>query len=42
MKGKHILISGASIAGPVPGWWLSKYGWQVTIKSFLLRSERHQ
>lgn len=31
MKPKHILISGASIAGPVLGWWLSKYGWQVTI-----------
>ncbi|RFM31202.1 FAD-dependent oxidoreductase [Chitinophaga silvisoli] len=31
MKAKHILISGASIAGPVLGWWLSKYGWQVTI-----------
>lgn len=31
MKTKHILISGASIAGPVLGWWLSQYGWQVTI-----------
>jgi len=31
MKPKHILISGASIAGPVLGWWLSQYGWQVTI-----------
>lgn len=28
---KHVLISGASIAGPVTAYWLAKHGWDVTI-----------
>ncbi|QXV63776.1 FAD-dependent monooxygenase [Mucilaginibacter sp. 21P] len=31
MKSKKILISGASIAGPTLAWWLSYYGFDVTI-----------
>ncbi|MBO9730229.1 MAG: FAD-dependent monooxygenase [Chitinophaga sp.] len=31
MKTKHILISGASIAGPALAYWLHRYGFQVTI-----------
>lgn len=31
MKAKHILISGASIAGPALAYWLHRYGFQVTI-----------
>ncbi len=31
MKGKKILISGASIAGPTLAWWLIYYGFKVTI-----------
>lgn len=31
MKNKSILISGASIAGPALAFWLSKYGFEVTI-----------
>ena len=31
MKNKHILISGASIAGPALGYWLNQYGFKVTI-----------
>lgn len=28
---KKILISGASIAGPTLGYWLAKYGYEVTL-----------
>ncbi|WP_316779043.1 FAD-dependent monooxygenase [Pedobacter antarcticus] len=31
MKNKKVLISGASIAGPTMGFWLAKYGFDVTI-----------
>ncbi|WP_219226438.1 FAD-dependent monooxygenase [Pedobacter antarcticus] len=31
MKNKKVLISGASIAGPTLGFWLAKYGFDVTI-----------
>ncbi|QXV66781.1 FAD-dependent monooxygenase [Mucilaginibacter sp. 21P] len=31
MKSKTILISGASIAGPTLAWWLSYYGFDVTV-----------
>ncbi|HEX2283368.1 MAG TPA: NAD(P)-binding protein, partial [Mycobacterium sp.] len=27
----HILISGASIAGPVLAYWLARYGYDVTV-----------
>lgn len=31
MKTKHILISGASIAGPALAFWLNRYGFKVTV-----------
>jgi len=31
MKNKRVLISGASIAGPALGYWLQRYGFEVTI-----------
>ncbi|GHO48236.1 FAD-dependent monooxygenase [Ktedonospora formicarum] len=31
MKNKHVLISGASLAGPALAYWLSRYGFQVTV-----------
>lgn len=31
MKNKKVLVSGASIAGPVLAYWLNRYGFQVTI-----------
>ena len=31
MKTKKILISGASVAGPSLAFWLSKYGFDVTV-----------
>jgi 2-polyprenyl-6-methoxyphenol hydroxylase-like FAD-dependent oxidoreductase len=31
MKTKHILISGASIAGPALAFWLHRYGFKVTV-----------
>ena len=31
MKTKHILISGASIAGPALAYWLNRYGFNVTV-----------
>ena len=31
MKTKHVLISGAGIAGPALAFWLSRAGWQVTV-----------
>ncbi|OPE56136.1 hypothetical protein BV510_01485 [Mycolicibacterium diernhoferi] len=31
IAGRSALISGASIAGPVLGYWLSEAGWNVTI-----------
>lgn len=31
MKNKRILISGASISGPALGYWLQRYGFEVTI-----------
>ena len=27
----HILISGASVAGPVLAYWLDRYGFEVTV-----------
>ncbi len=31
MRNKRVLISGASIAGPALGYWLHRYGFEVTI-----------
>lgn len=31
MKNKRVLISGASITGPALGYWLQRYGFEVTI-----------
>jgi len=31
LKNKHILISGASIAGPALAYWLTRYGFSVTV-----------
>jgi 2-polyprenyl-6-methoxyphenol hydroxylase-like FAD-dependent oxidoreductase len=31
MKNKKVLISGASVAGPALAFWLSRYGFQVTV-----------
>ncbi|ASD24219.1 FAD-binding monooxygenase (plasmid) [Cryobacterium sp. LW097] len=31
MPNMRVLISGASIAGPVAAYWLARYGWEVTI-----------
>jgi 2-polyprenyl-6-methoxyphenol hydroxylase-like FAD-dependent oxidoreductase len=31
MKTKSVLISGASVAGPSLAWWLTRYGFKVTI-----------
>ncbi len=31
MKNRRVLISGASIAGPALGYWLQRYGFEVTI-----------
>jgi 2-polyprenyl-6-methoxyphenol hydroxylase-like FAD-dependent oxidoreductase len=31
MKTKHVLISGASVAGPALAWWLNKYGYNVIV-----------
>jgi 2-polyprenyl-6-methoxyphenol hydroxylase-like FAD-dependent oxidoreductase len=31
LKNKNVLISGASVAGPVLAYWLSRYGFQPTI-----------
>ncbi len=31
MKNKRVLISGASIAGPALGYWLQRFGFEVTI-----------
>lgn len=28
---KHVLVSGAGIAGPVVAYWLARHGWQVTV-----------
>jgi 2-polyprenyl-6-methoxyphenol hydroxylase-like FAD-dependent oxidoreductase len=30
-RGKTVLISGGSIAGPAIAWWLNKYGFETTI-----------
>jgi 2-polyprenyl-6-methoxyphenol hydroxylase-like FAD-dependent oxidoreductase len=30
-KGKRILISGGSIAGPAIAWWLHKYGFETEL-----------
>ena len=30
-KNKHILISGASIAGPTLAYWLKRYGFTPTV-----------
>ncbi|MEQ3553637.1 FAD-dependent monooxygenase [Pseudonocardia nematodicida] len=31
MRPHRVLISGASIAGPALAWWLTRYGWSVTV-----------
>ncbi|WP_305015699.1 hypothetical protein [Amycolatopsis sp. WAC 01416] len=31
MADTKILISGASVAGPVSAFWLTRYGFQVTV-----------
>ncbi|MFI2206076.1 FAD-dependent monooxygenase [Streptomyces sp. NPDC020192] len=31
MKSKRVLVSGASIAGPAAAYWLSRYGFEVTV-----------
>lgn len=31
MTARRVLISGASIAGPALAYWLTRYGWQVTV-----------